>query len=107
MTRTGNLIHKALAVETVNKTMFLSHLEQQGKTLAGKSDMNPRHFSPLFFFYLRSQKKLLDMDLWYTTTSARGRALLYTQLPVLSVSLRLSEHFALAHACWKRNTTSS
>lgn len=52
MTRTGNLIHKALAVETVNKTMFLSHLEQQGKTLAGKSDMNPRHFSPLFFFFL-------------------------------------------------------
>lgn len=42
------LNHKALAVEAVNKTMFLSHLEHQGKTVAGKSDMNPCHFSPVF-----------------------------------------------------------
>lgn len=46
MTCAEKLIHKALAVEAVNKTLFLSHLEHQGKTLAGKSDVNLCHFSP-------------------------------------------------------------
>lgn len=48
MVHTEKQIHKVLDVEALNKTMFLSHLEHQGKTLAGKSDMNPCHFSPVF-----------------------------------------------------------